>query len=120
MIDMINYINTLYPILYVLVGIIALVTSYLLVVSRKMELAIMRGLGTTRVRTFFSFFLEQSLLCLFGTAAGFAVWLPVCGEPQQLHLALTAGFLICYFLGSAISVRIMNNAKVLTILTDKD
>ena len=31
-----------------------------------------------------------------------------------------AGFLICYLLGSAISVTIMNHSNVLTILTDKD
>ncbi|MBN2045836.1 MAG: ABC transporter permease [Anaerolineales bacterium] len=116
----INYINTLYPFLYLLVGIIAIVTSYLLVVSRKMELAVMRGLGTTRIRTFLSFFLEQSLLCLLGTIIGFLVWFLVWGPPMRLHLALTAGFIVCYFLGSAVSVRIMNHANVLTILTDKD
>jgi ABC-type antimicrobial peptide transport system permease subunit len=116
----IHYINTLYPFLYVLVGIIALVTSYLLVVSRKMELAIMRGLGTTRIRTFFSFFIEQGLLSILGTTVGFSIWLLVWGTPRTLHLALTAGFLICYFLGSAFSVRIMNHTNVLTILTDKD
>jgi hypothetical protein len=116
----INYINTLYPFLYALVGIIALVVSYLLVVSRKVELAIMRGLGTTRLVSFFSFFSEQSLLCILGTVIGLMVWLLVWGLPGKLHLALTGGFLICYLVGSAISVTIMNHANVLTILTDKD
>jgi hypothetical protein len=116
----IHYINTLYPFLYVLVGIISLVTSYLLVVSRKIELAIMRGLGTTRIRTFVSFFIEQSLLSILGTIVGFSIWLLVWGTPRTLHLTLTAGFLICYFLGSAVSVRVMNYTNVLTILTDKD
>lgn len=116
----IQYIDRLYPVLYVLVGVIALVTSYLLVVSRKMELAIMRGLGATELRTFFSFFLEQSLLCVFGTLFGFVIWQLIWGPPENFHLLLTAGFLVCYFLGSAISINIMNRANVLTILTDKD
>ena len=116
----IQYVDRLYPVLYVLTGIIALVTSYLLVVSRKMELAVMRGLGTRRLRTFFSFFIEQSLLCILGILVGFVIWVLVSGIPAELHLLLTAGFLVCYFLGSAISIGIMNHSNVLTILTDKD
>jgi ABC-type lipoprotein release transport system permease subunit len=116
----IHYINTLYPFLYLLVGIIATVASYLLVVSRKMEFAIMRGLGTTRIRSFFSFFIEQTFLCILGLIIGFSLWQFLWGTPRILHLALTAGFLVCYLLGSAISITIMNQTNVFTILSDKD
>jgi len=104
----------------VLVGIIATVASYLLVVSRKMEFAIMRGLGTTRIRSFFSFFIEQTFLCILGLIIGFSLWQFLWGTPRILHLALTAGFLVCYLLGSAISITIMNQTNVFTILSDKD
>ena len=57
----IRYVNTLYPFLYLLVGVIAFVVSYLLVVSRRMELATLRGMGASPFVTFMSFFLEQSL-----------------------------------------------------------
>jgi ABC-type antimicrobial peptide transport system permease subunit len=116
----IRYIDTLYPFLYVLVGIIALVVSYLLVVSRKKEFATMRGLGATRFRTFFSFFYEQGILCLLGTAIGLVVWQFVWSRPTELHLMLIVGFLTCYFIGSAISITIMNQSKVLSILFDRD
>ena len=116
----IGYINTLYPCLYVLVGIIAVVVSYLLIVSRKLELATMRGLGATRTGAFFSFFYEQSNLCLLGTAAGLLIWQLVWGAPAALHLTLIAGFLICFFTGSAASITIMNYSSVLTLLLDKD
>ena len=116
----IGYINTLYPCLYVLVGIIAVVVSYLLIVSRKLELATMRGLGATRTGAFFSFFYEQSILCLLGTAAGLLIWQLVWGAPAALHLTLIAGFLICFFTGSAASITIMNYSSVLTLLLDKD
>jgi len=116
----IYYINTLYPFLYALVGIIALSVSYLLVVSRKNEFATMRGLGATRMRTFFSFFIEQSVLCLIGVAIGFAIWKIIQGSPTSMHLILTVGFIICYFIGSAVSIMIMNNTNVFTILTNRE
>ena len=116
----IRYINTLYPFLYALVGIISVVSSYLLVVSRKREFATMRGLGVPRIHSFFSFFFEQSILCLLGTAVALSAWYLAWGQPSAFHLVLTAGFLVCYFLGCAISVTIMNYTNVLTILLDKD
>jgi len=116
----IQYINILYPCLYVLVGIIAIVVSYLLVISRKTEFATLRGLGATRIHTFLSFFFEQGMLCLLGTAAGLAAWRLIAGPSDPLHLTLTAGFLACYFLGCSISILIMNHTNVLTILLDRD
>lgn len=116
----IRYINTLYPFLYALVGIIAVVVSYLLIVSRKKEFATMRGLGSTRIGSFFSFFFEQSILCLLGVAIGMAVWQLAWGQPTALHFNLTMGFLGCYFTGCAVSIMVMNHTNVLTILLDKD
>lgn len=116
----IRYINILYPCLYVLAGIIALVVSYLLVVSRKSEFATMRGLGAPRLRSFLSFFLEQAVLLLVGTGLGLAAWWLLWGAPDGLHLWLVAGFLACYFIGSAVSILIMNRVSVLAILSDRE
>ncbi|MBG0783667.1 MAG: ABC transporter permease [Anaerolineaceae bacterium] len=116
----IRYINTLYPVLYALVGIIAIAVSYLLVVSRKQEFATMRGLGAKRIRTFLSFFFEQSILCLIGTTLGMIVWMLIWGPPIETHLLLTAGFLACYFFGCAISITILNRSNVLSILLDRE
>ncbi len=96
----IQYTNTLYPFLYVLVGVIAFVVSYLLVVSRRMELAILRGLGATSATTFLSFFLEQSFLCLLGVGIGATGWILLRGSLIPLHLWLVLGFVGCYFIGS--------------------
>ena len=116
----IRYVNTLYPFLYLLVGVIAFVVSYLLVVSRRMELATLRGLGASSFTTFMSFFLEQSLLCLIGVGLGMAAWRVLRGPFIPLHLWLILGFVVCYFVGSALSIGIMNNRNLLAILTDKD
>jgi hypothetical protein len=116
----VRYVNTLYPFLYVLVGVIAFVVSYLLVVSRRMELATLRGLGASSLTTFMSFFLEQSLLCLIGVGLGMAAWRVLRGPFIPLHLWLILGFVGCYFVGSALSIGIMNRRNLLAILTDKD
>ena len=114
------YIDTLYPVLYALVGIIAIAVSYLLVVSRKQEFATMRGLGAKRIRSFLSFFLEQSILCTAGALIGLVIWSLIWGLPIAMHLILVAGFLVCYFLGCAISIMILNYSNVLSILLDRD
>ncbi len=116
----IQYTNTLYPFLYVLVGVIAFVVSYLLVVSRRMELAILRGLGATSLTTFLSFFMEQSLLCLLGVGLGLGAWVLLRGTPVPMHLWLVLGFVGCYFIGSGLSIAIMNQRNLLMILSDKD
>ena len=116
----IRYTNTLYPFLYVLVGVIAFVVSYLLVVSRRMELAILRGLGATSLTTFLSFFMEQSFLCLLGVGIGLGAWGLLKGGFIPFHLWLVLGFVGCYFIGSGISIAIMNQRNLLTILSDKD
>jgi len=115
-----HYINILYPFLYALVGIISVTMAYLLITSRKFEFATMRGLGVPRTRTFFSFFSEQFFLCLAGTFVGATIWHLFWGVPSLAHLVLSIGFLICYFVGSAISIVIMNHADVLKILLDRE
>ncbi len=114
------YIRTLYPFLYGLAGVIAVVVSYLLVVSRKKEFATMRGLGSTRANSFLSFFFEQAILSLLGTALGLTMWGIIFEGITLPHRLLSAGFLISYFLGCILSIRIMNDTNVLTILTDRD
>lgn len=116
----IRYVNTLYPFLYLLVGVIAFVVSYLLVISRRMELATLRGMGASTLVTFMSFFLEQSLLCLIGVGLGMGAWRALRGPFITLHLWLILGFIACYFVGSALSIGIMNSRNLLAILSDKD
>jgi ABC-type antimicrobial peptide transport system permease subunit len=116
----IRYIDFLYPFLYVLVGVIAGLASYLLVVSRKRELAILRGLGATQRTTFFSLFLEHALLSMLGVLAGLALWRLLGGEVIAAHLLLSTGYFASYLLGCAVSILIMNRAIVLTLLLDRD
>lgn len=115
-----HYINILYPFLYALVGIISITVSYLLIVSRKYEFATMRGLGATTTRTFFNFFFEQFILCSLGTTLGAVLWYLLWETPTPTHIILSGGFLACYFIGSAVSIIIMNRSHVLTFLLDRE
>ena len=123
-VDMLNqqirYINVLYPILYVLTGVIALVVSYLLAVSRRKEFAIMLGLGAPKRVTFTTFFAEQLFLCIIGGALGvIAGWL-IYSAVTQTQLLLALGYILCYMAGCFISISIMNSTKALAILKYED
>jgi len=112
--------NTLYPFLYVLVGIVALLLAYLLAVSRKKEIALMMGLGSPKIRIFLSFFIEQIVLSTIGCVIGLAGWRIITGQLIIRQLLLTIGFLACYYIGSAVALIIMNNSVVMSILRDEE
>ncbi|HPQ46360.1 MAG TPA: ABC transporter permease [Clostridia bacterium] len=116
----IRYINYLYPFLYTIVGLVALIVSYLMVVSRRKEFAIMRGLGADKKTAFLAFFNEQALLCIFGSGVGLAVNKLMGINENLRYCLLMAGFIAMYFIGSMISVRIMNGIKVSAILKYED
>lgn len=116
----IRHTKTLYPFLYTLVGIVALLLAYLLAVSRKKEIATMRGLGAKKNRIFMTFFTEQVILSLFGCGLGLALWRIFSGRLILNQILLAIGFIGCYFIGSAIALTIMNNSVVLSILNDEE
>jgi ABC-type lipoprotein release transport system permease subunit len=116
----IRYLNIAYPILYVLIAVVAYAVSYLMVVSRKKEFATMTGLGAEKKKVFMSFFTEQTLLCFIGTLAGIVIWYILFNQLSLMHLVLTAGFILFYLLGSAVSIKIMGKMDVLTIMSDRD
>ncbi|NLG37367.1 MAG: ABC transporter permease, partial [Clostridiales bacterium] len=116
----IRYIRILYPFLYILVGAIGFIVSYLISVSRRKEFATMRGLGAEPSCAFLSFFYEQSLLCLLGCSVGLAAWTLYARPSGALHIILTAGFAVCYIIGCALSIRVMGRAAVLSILSQED
>lgn len=115
----ISRLQALYPALFALTMVIGYVVSYLLMLSRRGEMAVMRLLGAQRGRMFLSFFLEQALLCLLGAAAALALWL-LLSPFSALQLRSVLLFAVCYFLGSALSVAVMNTAKVMTAVAEKE
>ena len=79
----------------------------------------MRGFGAAKRRVFASFFLEQAILCLAGCLAGCAVLFFVyAGGPTQPLTA--AAYLICYLLGTCISVLIIGRTDLMELLAVRE
>lgn len=108
----------LFPVLFALMGVLGFVVSWLMVNGRRMEFAIMRGLGASKGRVFGSFFLEQMGLCLVGCVlSGLALTL----WSGQLMVWLAAlGFAVCYLLGCAVAVLTVGKTKIFALLTQAD
>ncbi|MCH5191119.1 MAG: hypothetical protein J1F23_03050, partial [Oscillospiraceae bacterium] len=55
--------NILLPVLFLAVALIGFIISWLMINGRRMEFAVLRGIGASRRRVFATFFLEQAALC---------------------------------------------------------
>lgn len=108
----------LFPVLFVLVGVLGFVISWLMVNGRRMEFAIMRGLGASKGRVFGSFFLEQMMLCLAGCLiSGVALHL---WSGKALVWMAALGFALSYLVGCALAVYTVGRTKIFTLLTQAD
>lgn len=104
--------STVLSLLIVLLGFII---SWLMIFSRKREFALMRGCGVQKRQVFASFFLEQAILCLAGCLAGCLVLFRLyAGGAAQLLAA--AAYLICYLLGTAVSIRMIGKTDLMALL----
>lgn len=110
--------NILKPALCVAVGLLGFVISWLMVNGRKMEFAIMRGLGATPQRTFASFFLEQAGLALVGCILGGIILTVLAAGVTGWIASAILG--VCYFIGSALAVLFVERIKLITILTERE
>ena len=108
--------STVLSLLIVLLGFII---SWLMIFSRKREFALMRGGGVQKRQVFASFFLEQAILSLAGCLAGCLVLFRLYAGGVAQPLA-AAAFLICYLLGTAISIRMIGKTNLMELLTVRE
>ncbi|MBR6472763.1 MAG: hypothetical protein IKS99_03405 [Firmicutes bacterium] len=108
--------TTMISLLIVLLGFII---SWLMTFSRRREFALMRGFGVNKRRVFASFFLEQAILsfigCLIGCMA--LIKLYAGGATQPLTVA---AFILCYLLGTAVSIMMIGKTDLMELLTVRD
>jgi ABC-type lipoprotein release transport system permease subunit len=69
----IQYVGVLYDALYIIAGVIGLVLSWLLTLSRRKEIAVMRAMGTQPYRIVLNFAFEQAVLSAAGILLGGAI-----------------------------------------------
>lgn len=114
----VSFSRILLPVLCVVVVLLGFIISWLMINGRRMEFAIMRGLGAGRGRVFGSFFLEQAMLALAGCLAGCLV-LAVTGAGLAGCLA-AAVLLVCYLAGCAIAVLAVGRTNLMQLLSEKE
>lgn len=114
----ISFSRILFPVLFLVVGLLGFIISWLMVGSRRMEIAVMRGLGASPGRAFASFFLEQAALCLAGCLAGVLAMALLC--PGGAVWLAGAGFLACYLAGCALSVLTAGRTNLMLLLSERE
>ena len=103
----IQYVGVLYDALYAITGVIGFVLAWLLAMSRRKEIALMRAMGTQRRRIRWNFSFEQVLLSTLGLGLGFGLALLTGSGLSPLFGILCAAFwliwncstLLCLFIG---------------------
>ena len=110
--------SILFPLLFIAVAAIGFIISWLMINGRRMEFAILRGLGASGKRVFATFFIEQAILCAIGCLIG-ALILTVLSPSLIIWLA-TAVFIVCYLAGCAFSIRAVGNVKLIELLSERE
>lgn len=115
----ISFGQILFPVLFAVVILLGFIISWLMINSRRMEFAILRGLGTSKMRVFFSFFWEQCLLCVAGCALATGVLYTQAPEITAC-LQTTGIYLICYLMGTALSVHVVGRTNLMSLLSERE
>lgn len=114
----VTFSRILLPALCAAVGLLGFIISWLMVSSRRVEFAILRGLGASRGRVFATFFLEQGGLALLGCLAGGGA-LTLLGAGWA-GWAAAAGFLACYLAGCALAVALAGRTNLMSLLSERE
>ncbi|MCH5317613.1 MAG: hypothetical protein J1E05_06510 [Eubacterium sp.] len=110
--------SILFPVLFLAVAAIGFIISWLMINGRRMEFAILRGLGASRRRVFATFFAEQGMLCILGCLIGALILMVF--KPLLVIWLTTAIFIICYLVGCALSIRAVGRINLMELLSERE
>lgn len=116
----IRFLTGFYPSILFLMMITGYMVSFLLLQNRKLELALMRVLGTGRRRMSWQLFAEHMLTA----AAGCMIAVVIAGVMQMgsgmVLVKVTGLFLLCYGVGTWISLWMVRRFSLISILMGKE
>lgn len=116
----IQYLGVLYDALYLLAGVIGYALAWLLVQSRRREIAVMRALGTQPGRIVGNFLAEQFLLIAAGLGLGTCLC-SLTGLPlNRTQMLLTAAFLALWTLSALLCLIVGLRKKSFAALTEPE
>jgi len=110
------YMQKIFPILYILLELLAALIPFILIQMRKRESALMRAQGASGYKAFLSLFIEQTMLCLPGVILGAGIWFAVFRTVTVPGLTLAGVFALLWLLGTGISAVTLNRGSVQSIL----
>ncbi len=116
----IQYVGVLYTALYILAGIIGFALAWLLILSRRREIAVMRALGTQPGRILGNFLLEQLLLMAAALGLGIGVCRLTGAALNATQLLLTGAFLAVWTLSTLICLIVGLRKKSFAALTEPE
>lgn len=119
LVQRLSYMNAIFPVLYVVIQLLAIVMAYALSQLHKREAAIMRGLGASKVSSFLCIFLEQLMLCLIGTAMGILLGYTLFHTGNMAGLIFSALFVFCWLTGAVAAALQMNGSSVAAMLQEE-
>ena len=99
---------------------ISFLVAYLNIRGRRLELAVMRSMGTRRAALYTEVLREHTLFCLLGVliAAGGVTLLGT--VPNAAHWRLIGQFTLCYLFGVALAVAQVTSGKIMQTLKGKE
>ena len=110
----------LMPFVILIVGLLGFVVSYLLLQSRRPEIAIMRSLGVTQKSCFVMLLFESAILELSGSLAGVAAASLLVEVDVALGFAVVVPFFAVYMAGTAVALVLLGRFSVMQVLTALD
>ena len=116
----IQYVSVLYTALYLLAGVIGFALAWLLVQSRRREIAVMRALGTQPGRIVGNFLLEQLLNMTAGLGFGVLLFRLAGTSLNRTQFLLTAAFLEVWVFSALICLIVGLRKKSFAALTEPE
>ena len=106
--------------LFLLVVFIGFISAFMTMRTRKTDIAIIRSLGTGKIRTFFMFFLEYAAIGLGGVLLALFILYLNMGPKIVGQFIYILIFYFSFLIGSGVCVARMNRKNVLSILSNAE
>ena len=110
----IAFADIIYPVLMAFTVFTGFIISWLMINGRRMDFAVMKGLGTDSRKVFILFFIEQAACALSGILPAFILSF-VIKDPLIIIL-----FTAAYLLGTAVSIWLIMKENLLVLLSYRE
>lgn len=107
-----NYMNVLYPVIYLITYLLALLIPFIMILVRRREITVMRQTGTQPLRVFASFFIELLLLGAIGVLAALALRRGLGLQILPAAVDLARNFYVLWLLSAGLSIVLLSKGPV--------